>query len=277
MPVLLGALYVDAAGLGRGGALLHRSRSFFGPSYVVETRFVRTLRHGRTTHGAQPRAPERANEPGAYYGAHTPFARALRTHGAERPRSIGVVGLGVGSAAAYAREGDSLRFYEIDADVERAARGWFGFLRTTPARTSVVVGDGRVSLARDEGARFDVLVLDAFSSDAVPTHLLTREAFALYLRRLAPDGALLVHVSNRHVAVERVVAGAAADLGLAFALFETPADPSRFAARARWAAVARANDALRGLEGAPTVALPPPLPVLWTDERSSVLSLLAGR
>jgi spermidine synthase len=142
---------------------------------------------------------------------------ALERHPARQaglPLRIGVLGLGAGTLLTYGRRGDAIRIYEIDPEVERLSRAWFTYFDDTPATTEVIIGDGRLSLEREPDQAFDVLVLDAFSSDAIPLHLLTREAFAVFLRHVRPDGVLAVNVTNRHVDIRPVVAAHAEHFGL---------------------------------------------------------------
>ena len=182
------------------GHLLEGDRTFFGIYRVAEDRqrgFV-TLFHGTTVHGRQALGAS-APDPLTYYHRESPIGRllpGLKT----RPASVGVVGLGVGSLAAYALPGDRWTFYEIDPAVERIARDarYFRFLERCSAACRVVIGDARLSLERSSELH-DIIVLDAFSSDAIPVHLLTAEAVRVYLSRLRPSGVLAFHISNRHV------------------------------------------------------------------------------
>ena len=137
------------------------------------------------------------------------------------PRRVGVIGLGAGTLAAYGREGDTFRFYELSPTVERVARERFTFLADSAARVEVVAGDGRLSLEREPPQAFDVLVLDAFSGHAIPVHLLTAEAFALYRRHLAADGVVAVNVSNRYVDIQPAITRHAAEAGWSASLFST--------------------------------------------------------
>lgn len=209
-------------------------RTFFGTLAVRERevddprRHRRVLLHGATMHGVQLRDPLRRREPTAYYGTSSGVGIVLRADdAAAHGRRVGVVGLGAGTLAAYARAGDAWRFYEIDAAVEAIAESRFTYLadaRARGARVATVIGDARRTLAAERDVAFDVLVLDAFSGDAVPAHLLTREAFALWRDRLAPRGLIAVHISNRHLDLRPVVVAAAARLGWDHATIEDEPD-----------------------------------------------------
>jgi hypothetical protein len=268
------------------------ARGFFGVLDVEEEfrgdpeRHAFLLRHGRIVHGFQFAEPGRRRIPTAYYGEGSGIALALLHHPRRQASPaggglrVGVAGLGVGTVAAYGRAGDTFRFYEINPEVVRLANGGgpFTFLRDTPARVDVVLGDARVSLERDHDHLFDVLIVDAFSSGAIPVHLLTREAFAVYLAHLAqPDGILAVDVSNRTLDLRPVVRRMAQHFGLAAVEVST----TRSADGIRWGSlwVLLTRDA--GFLAAPGVADPnapregvaPSFP-LWTDDYSSLLPLL---
>lgn len=197
----------------------------------------------------------------------------LQHHHAQRPRRIGGIGLGAGTLAAHARAGDTIVFYELNPDVVDVARRHFSFVSASTATVEVEVGDGRSLLSSKPAEGFDILVLDAFSSDAIPVHLLTREAFALYHRHLAPDGILLTNVSNRHLRIDAVAAGSAADNGMHLRLLDTPRNVERGVSHVRWAVMspdAAVLDAV--LEG--TAAVKAPDAVHWTDERSGLVEIL---
>jgi hypothetical protein len=166
------------------------------------------LQHGRITHGMQFVDPEQARWPTSYYGEESGVGLAIKAL-PPGPRHIGLVGLGTGTLAAYGRPGDSLRIYEINPEVQRLAASRFGYLnlcRQQKAEVSVVLGDARLSLEReDPSLQFDLLALDAFSSDAIPVHLLTAEAFQLYQRHLKTNGVIAVHISNHYLDLEPVV------------------------------------------------------------------------
>jgi SAM-dependent methyltransferase len=199
--VLSGLLGVDA--WKRVGGAEQLTRSFYGvlkvKRYGRGDREILHLLDGRISHGFQFVA--RPHEPTAYFVPHSGIGRLL-SRGAKR---VGVLGLGVGTLAAYGRAGDVYRFYELNPDVTEVARGRFTFLDDSAAEVDVVPGDARLSLAAEAPQRYDVLAVDAFSGDAIPTHLLTREAIALYRRHLAPGGVLAINVSNRHANLPRVV------------------------------------------------------------------------
>lgn len=171
------------------------------------------LQHGRITHGIQFAAPARAREITSYFGPRTGLALALRHFPRQQNQRIGLLGLGVGTVAAYGKPGDYLRIYEIDPEVKRIAEKPFSYLATSDAKIDLVMGDGRLSLEREPPQHFDFLIMDAFSSDAVPVHLLTREAFAIYLRHLKPDGAIIVNISNRYLNLRPVIENAARAIG----------------------------------------------------------------
>jgi SAM-dependent methyltransferase len=266
--------WAEAMGRSEAGAIVEQRRGFFGVLRVTALPEAVLLTHGRIKHGMQFRDPARRHEPTLYYARASAAGRALRVHAADRPRVIGVVGLGIGTLAAYGRARDRMRFYEIDPDVVDLARRRFDFLRSSAAAIELVVADARVALEREPAQRFDLLLVDAFSSDSVPAHLLTAEAFAVYLRHLRRDGLLLVHVANRHLDLARVVAGAARRHNLPLAVIETPSDVKRGSARTRWALLARDRGALaRATDGAPAVALAGPA-VEWTDDFSDLLRVL---
>jgi hypothetical protein len=162
------------------------------------------LMNGRIQHGYQYLDPKLRDVPTSYYAPITGVGRVL-TLPTDGPRRVGLVGLGTGTLAAYARSGDHYQFYEINSKVEELARSEFSFLNDCKGEVQIVHGDARLNLSREPPQNFNVLVLDAFTGDAIPIHLLTREAFGIYLPHMAPDGIIAVHISNRHFALEPVV------------------------------------------------------------------------
>jgi len=181
--------------------IVYTSRNFYGVLTVFEHRRKEPtehhflLQHGRITHGLQFADRQQAAWPTTYYGEQSGIGLAVQAL-PPWPRRIGVVGLGAGTVAAYAQAGDYVRMYEINPEVKRLATTRFTYLSNCLGRVEVVLGDARLSLEREPPQEFDLLVLDAFSSDAIPVHLLTREAFGLYERHLRPGGMIAAHISN---------------------------------------------------------------------------------
>jgi hypothetical protein len=216
------------------GRVLHASRNFYGTHRVTAdaTGSVHWLRHGSTLHGTQYTDAKRACEPLSYYHREGPLGSVFNALGARagaRSRSVAVVGLGAGTTAAYARAGESWTFYEIDPEVVRIARdpALFTYLSACAAApVNVLTGDARLRLREAPASAYDLIVLDAFSSDAVPAHLLTREAVALYLSKLAPGGVIAFHVSNRSLELERVALGVARDAHLATRIYADEYNPN---------------------------------------------------
>lgn len=254
-------------------------RNFFGVLQVKEVDAStvggpsRRLLHGRIAHGRQY-TDERRREPISYYGRQSGAGLAIDRRPDGPPRHLAVVGLGVGTLAAFGRSGDRVTFYEINPEVVTAARELFTYLSDSPAQITVVEGDARLRLA-ESSDRYDVLALDAFSSDAIPAHLLTREALALYLERLTPDGVLALNISNRHVDLRPVVTAHAAHFGLEVATITSDGSERKGLHRARWMLVTR-DPTLRPWLAERKAEDPPQAiaPVEWTDESTPLLPLL---
>lgn len=215
----LGALFLVGGGDERGsGDTVHARRTFYGVHRVRRVGDWTYLYHGPTLHGSQRQGPNESSEPRAYYHRTGPVGSLFRVleQTGRTPTQVGVVGAGVGTLAAYGQRGQRWTFYELDPEVIRLATdsGYFRFWNDSAASLRMVVGDARLNLARDISDRYDLLVLDAFSSDAVPAHLLTREAMQIYRSRLASGGLLAFHISNRFLELESVVEGLARDAGL---------------------------------------------------------------
>jgi SAM-dependent methyltransferase len=254
-------------------------RNFYGVYSVVDKDGVRELLHGNTDHGRQSLDPARAGEPLTYYDGLSPLADAFAEFGAGW-RRVGVVGLGAGSIAAYGRAGQTLDFYELDPDVIAIADRWFTYLKNSRATVRVVAGDARLRLESSGAAPYDVLILDAFNSGAVPVHLLTTEALSLYERRLTPDGVLLLHVSNRYLDLRPMLASSAAEQGLHGAakrlarqgLAADGRTPSCWIALSR---DARKTDALIQARGWRPLSESARGVRPWTDQHASLLPVLA--
>jgi hypothetical protein len=226
----------------------------------------RQLINGVILHGEQYLAPERRDEPTSYYGPTSGIGVALKLK--NRPgRHIGVIGLGTGSLAAYGREGDRLHFYDINPQVVQIARTEFTFLRDTPAAVEVTIGDARLSLEREASQGFDVLVVDAFSSDAIPIHLLTTEAMGVYLKHMRPDGVIAFHVSNRFFDLPPVLKLGAKAHGLpAVLLVDEPTNLEY--AKTDWVLVTTDQSVLNDPEVVGITQEPDTIPGLrpWTDD-----------
>jgi spermidine synthase len=260
-----------------------RTRSYFGVYTVEERARSRELDHGTTVHGVQlTGSPERERTPTTYYARDSGVGQAMRFapdfFGAGA--RIGVVGLGTGTLACYARPGQRWRFYEIDPAVVRIARdtGQFTYLRRCLPEPTIVLGDARLSLAGEAPGSLDLLALDAFSSDAVPAHLLTAEAFATYARVLSPRGLLMVHISNRYLDLEPVVANAAKAGGWAASILEYDPSPiDEAASGSAWIALSRDQGALVALtfraDGWRALRTRRDFRP-WTDDYHSILPLL---
>lgn len=255
-----------------------RDRTFFG-SYEVETAGGQhTLTHGTTVHGAQlwpDGVPDRT--PTTYYSRSGPLGDLMESGGGSEGRSLGFIGLGIGTALAYVGPSDSADVIEIDQTVVDLAEDprWFTFLPSVEENTDVLVGDGRLVL-QDElpDAAYDVLVVDAFSSDAIPVHLLTREAMALYLDRLDEDGIVALHVSNRHLDLEAVAAALARDAGVAAAVRSDPQPLDAGATPSTWVVLSADEERVQTLVDDGWVSLAGVEGPLWTDDYSSVVSVL---
>jgi hypothetical protein len=259
----------------QGERRVARSRNFYGVLQINDVgegeAAMRTLYSGRTIHGLEFLAPARRRTATTYYGPHSGVGKAL---GGSRiaNRRVAIVGLGAGTLATYGRSGDFFRFYEINPAVVLAAAESFHFLRDSEARTDVVTGDGRLMLDREPPHSFDMVVLDAFSDDAIPVHLLTREAFEMYFDRLRPDGLLAIHLSNRYLDLNAEVQALAADLRKVVLRIYSAADPAQGTESADWAIVAGNRDqlaTLRPYEGPPS----PRKVQAWTDQHSSMFPL----
>jgi len=258
------------------GDSIFKGRNFYGSLEVSETPKVRQLLHGMTVHGSQllthgPGSALAPAEPGAYYSPQSGVGLVL-VRGAP-PRCVGLVGLGAGSIAVYGQPGDSYRFYEINPLVEQLARSRFTFLRDSRAVVQIVNGDARLSLEREPDQHFDTLVLDAFSGDSIPVHLITAEAFALYFRHLKSDGVLAVHVSNRYMDLGPLVAGLAALHRRLARRVVSPGDSDRGIIAADWILVGD-SDFFQDWERRRIGNIVIPSARIWTDRYSNILSVL---
>ena len=241
---------------------------------------TRMFLNGNIQHGTQIFSSALSRTPTTYYATSSGVGLALTLCCNGRPRNIGVIGLGAGTLAAYGQPRDHFRFYELNPAVPPVAQTLFTYLRDSPAQNTFIPGDGRASLTKEDPQQFDVLVIDAFSGDAIPLHLLTTQAIALYQRHLAPGGILAFHVSNQYVdlapEIQIQTTHLAADSHLTAILIDSPANPAEGAYRASWVLVTNnANFLNDPLVTANTVPIDKvPSTRLWTDDYSSLVPLL---
>jgi SAM-dependent methyltransferase len=265
------ALYLPAR-LGEKGETVYVTRNFYGVKKVVDDGDQRKLLHGDTLHGIERRGTTEAGEPMSYFHREGPLGDVMAGPGSH----VGVIGLGAGSIAAYASPNRRITFIEIDPDVERIASQFFAFLRRCGASCDVIPGDGRLALARFPEAEFDLLILDAFSSDAIPAHLLSREALALYVSRLKPGGVLLFHVSSRYLKVRDLVAALVTDAEMPGLVRVDKDDGPPGKSGSIYVAAAISTEALAALKSLSTWESVRPSQGIrvWTDDYSSLVELL---
>ena len=244
-----------------------------GPATQLDA--TRTLTNGTINHGEQFLNPARRDWPTTYYGPETGVGLAIREKGKSGAIRVGVIGLGTGTLAAYGRLGDYYRFYEINPLVLRLAHTEFTFLPDCRAQVDVAMGDARLSLEREPPENFDVLAVDAFSSDSIPVHLLTLEAIKLYFRHLRPDGVLAVHISNRYLDLEPVLAGETRATGKMARVVDTDDDDTQDVFGATWVLMTAPASGFHGEELKNSTEIGSQRTVrLWTDDYSNLFRIL---
>jgi hypothetical protein len=268
-------------------SILHRGRSFFGAHRVTldDTRRYRVFVNGGIVHGAQSTDPGQQDEPTTYFHRHGPIGQVFAAVAPDTRSQVGVIGLGIGTLAAYSRPQEQWTFFEIDPAVIAVAkdRRYFTFLQDAAAPVKILTGDARLSIARIHDHQFDLLILDAFSSDAIPVHLLTREALALYLRKVSQDGVMAFHISNRYLELRPLLADLASSFDLVcFAqddLNITDADQAAEKFPSRWVLMAHRASDLGALPQDPRWQRVGPRSrrVIWTDEFSNLLGVFKWR
>jgi SAM-dependent methyltransferase len=262
--------------------LVERARNFYGVLSVYENdwdnpdqhRF--TLQHGGIIHGEQFTDPEKNFRPSNYYVEQSGIGQTINYFRQRGKVRVGVVGLGTGSLAVYARSGDVYRFYEINPEVPRLAKKYFTYLSRCQGKCEVVMGDARLSLEREPPQSYNVLALDAFSGDAIPTHMLTEEAIAVFRRHLAPDGVLAIHITNSYLRLTPVVKGLADHSGYKCVRIYVDSSYEPDAYTSDWILLTKNDDFVR--------AVPSVLPwdankdqfrvPLWTDRYSNLFRIL---
>jgi hypothetical protein len=291
--VVGGVLVFSASNQTKNSLVL--SRNFYGVLSVRELEFgqphgpAHSLFHGKIAHGYQFRAQAEQSLPTGYYGVTSGVGMALvelqkrsATGAGARNLRVGVVGLGVGTLSAYGKTGDYIRFYEINPEVTRIANDgrYFSYLKNCPARVDVISGDARLSmedeLNRGQAQNLDLLALDAFSGDAIPVHLLTAEAFQIYLRQISAGGIIAVHITNTYFDLQPVLRRVAERFGLQYALLHTDGDGS-VTSYSDWVLLSRDKDVLAALPASSASsrgrALKSDL-ALWTDDYSNLFWVL---
>jgi hypothetical protein len=263
------------------GTALAVSRNFYGVIRVEddvneETPSLdrRGMFHGSILHGTQFLSDEKRHLPTTYYGETSGAGLAMRLHHAGEDRNIGVVGLGVGTLATYGQPQDTIRFYEINPEVIRMAKKYFWFLEDTDAETEMILGDARLSLEHEAPQHYDVLVLDAFSGDAIPTHLLTEESVQLYVKHLKQDGLLCVHISNLHFDLRPVILGLAESQKLHVVSIQANKHDELGTSLCHWMLLSRKPIPKQITTAAEELDELGQKKLLWTDEWSNLLSVL---
>jgi len=268
--------------------VLEQSRNFYGSLNLIEVCKDDPAKHGfllyngATSHGGQFTDPAKARLPLTYYNTKSGVGLAITHLPRTGPRRVGVIGLGVGTLAAYGEAGDTFRFYEIYTEVSRMAESRFTYLKDARARSVKVVvvpGDARLSLEKEQDQRYDLLVLDAFNGDNIPLHLLTKEAISTYLRHLSPDGVIALHVTNKYINLLKVALGINNYYGMQMVWIprsEDPLHPEFYGSE--WVLLTRNPSFLRQTEILKASMSPPGgkaiKPILWSDDKTSLLPIL---
>ena len=255
-------------------------RSFYGSLRVVQTPHIgpdqeRQLFHGTIEHGSEFMLPSRQMRPTTYYGPESGVGILLREC-FSGPKRVAIIGLGTGTLAAYGQPGDDFYYFEINPQIADLAQALFFYLRETPARYEITIGDGRLALERDRSPQFDAIVLDAFSGDAIPVHLLTREALALYRRHLKSSGAIAFHVSNDFLDLAPVVAQLATAAGLQAVLVHNHRNDDEGVLPSDWVLVTNNQNVLRNPSIAvhrQAIAMPAGMRP-WTDDYNNLFEAL---
>jgi SAM-dependent methyltransferase len=249
------------------------TRNFYGALSVAdyEDPDLRELAHGTIIHGEQYLAADKRRIPLTYYAPGTGVGLLMQDMVRQGRLRLGVIGLGAGTMAAWGRPGDTVRFYEINRAMVDIARTQFSYLGDCGCRPEVIMGDARLSLEREAGEQYDVLVVDAFSGDSIPVHLLTREAFEVYFRHLRPDGILAVHVTNSYLDLSHPVAAVAHDLGREAHLIVNEEDEASATFSSDWMLIGTQLSRRFAWIGAKeTPVAPLPGRGVWTDDYSNL-------
>lgn len=286
LPLTISGYYLISALRTHAGVVEIR-RGFYGSFAVVDhlqtnaAANARFMSHGTTTHGIQLLNPDSRSYPTSYYVPESGIGRALSRSNQKPNRNIGVIGLGVGTIASYGMDGDNVRFFEIDQNVIDLAESYFDFIGRTDASIEIVLGDGRLMLqeeVKSAVSKYDLLVVDAFSGDAVPVHLLTQEAFPIYLERLKPSGVLVINISNRIIDLRQAIEGNARQFELSLAHIIHYREATRWwGFSSQWLLLAPRRDTLDDPAITKWTEIIAPTDLegsIWTDEFASILPML---
>lgn len=257
-------------------------RSFYGElavrqyGGVYEWDGYRSLVHGAINHGEQYTHPARRKEVASYYCQDTGYGLLMELRKPGQPQKVGIIGLGTGTLAGYSRPGDVYRYYEINPQVQPIANEYFWYLKNAEGQVTVTLGDARLSLEREPAQGFDVLVVDAFSSDSIPVHLLTREALEVYFRHMAPDGVVALHISNRFIDLQPVLERGAKAVGRRAVLVETDDTDDGTCYGTTWVLMANRRETFdsKVFEGTSSPIRSAPWLKLWTDDYSNLYKVL---
>jgi hypothetical protein len=264
---------------GHANVVLRKERNFYGEILVRESKgaaadeHLRALFHGGTIHGVQYQNERYRRDPIAYFDESSGVGLAMLYYGKQARLRVGVVGLGIGTLATYARPGDSFRFYELNPAIVKLAREYFSYLADCKGELSISLGDARLSLHREPPQQLDVLVLDAFSGDSVPTHLLTREAMAVYRKHVTEQGTIAIQITNRYLNLVPVVRGLAHAEGFQVLRVRSPQDDGHEIYEADWMLLTK-NAGFSEFLAKQVSPLGNAQAVLWTDDFSPLFSLL---
>jgi len=251
-------------------------RNFFGVLKVEQYIDVVKMKHGGVLHGMQFLDPERRRQATTYYSKKSGMGLILNAHRPDRPMKVGLVGLGGGTSAVYGREGDHLRFYEINPEAVRFAKQYFSYLQDCPAKTDIVLGDARLQMELEAAQSYDAIVLDAFSGDGVPAHLLTVEAFDIYSKHLLEKGVVAVHISNRHLDLRPVLLAHADRLNLKMLVVRQERD-GLGAEHNVWVLLTKDEALLAHSDLQQQKMSNGDRKVLWTDARSDLMAIRVKR
>jgi len=262
---------------------IENRRNFFGVLTIWQDNWndpvndILLMQHGTTFHGSQFQSPGKKDIPTAYYGPDSGIGLVMRNWPVQYNRRIGIIGLGTGTLAIYGNKNDFIRFYEINPEVERLARQYFTYLEDSKATVDITLGDGRLVMENQPSQNYDILVLDAFSSDAVPTHLLTTEAMTIYLKHLADNGVMAFHISTQHLDLQSIVWKLAEHFDLETAWIESGTDETTGSLASHWILLARDKGFL-GMAAIETNKSHPYADLkktpLWTDDHINLLKII---